>query len=262
MKNIFRCGAILMAGMLAMSAAQAQSSSIQGRWKVRSITSTTYSLDGKEKLKGPFAETPAEMYLTFAARSYVVEESGKRTTYAMRKSGTGYVLTRKAEEGAVTIRLSRIRRTGNALRFTSTRYDAPRRERYVVQWVCEAAPGTEKPRAGLQGTRWQLVEIAYSDDKVVKPSENDVMTLEFLAEGRVGGRAAINRFTGGCTIGADRSLRFGPIASTRAAVPEGSIADTYLRELGTATSYLLRDGMLYLQLPLDTGVMKFRKLTQ
>jgi heat shock protein HslJ len=259
MTNIARmCTAALGAGAVLL-AHEASSDPIHGRWQVRSLTSTTLSFDGREKIKGPFVEKPADMSIVVGQRTYVLDDAGKRTTYSVRRAGRDYILTRSADGGPIAVRLSRVAVQGKELRFTSTRLNRPRQERYIVQFVCVAAPTAVAPRASLAGTQWQLVEIAYNDDRIVRPKRDDPMTLEFSSAGRATGVAGLNRFNGTCRIGSDRSLSFGELAITRAAVLPGSVADTYIRDLKSANRYLMDEGMLVLELPYDTGVMKFRK---
>lgn len=59
----------------------------------------------------------------------------------------------------------------------------------------------------------------------------------------------------------DRRLAFKPIALTRAMCPEGSLSDRFAKEVGRATSYFLKDGDLYLELPIDSGTLRFRRQT-
>jgi membrane-bound inhibitor of C-type lysozyme len=49
----------------------------------------------------------------------------------------------------------------------------------------------------------------------------------------------------------------GPIALTRAACPPGSFSDRFAREVGRATSYFVKDGELFLELPVDSGTLRF-----
>jgi para-nitrobenzyl esterase len=46
---------------------------------------------------------------------------------------------------------------------------------------------------------------------------------------------------------------------TRAACPPGSLSDRYVRELERATIYFLKDGALFLDLPADSGTLRFER---
>ena len=117
------------------------------------------------------------------------------------------------------------------------------------------------PFAGLVNTQWQFKEIAYAEGKSLTPQPGEKLTLEFDANGKVTGAAGVNRFTGSYKAGADGSLAFGPLAMTRAANPLGSVADAYAKELAQAIRFLYDGETLILQLPGDTGLMKFRRMT-
>lgn len=66
---------------------------------------------------------------------------------------------------------------------------------------------------------------------------------------------------GGYTVSADRRLALKPIALTRAMCPPGSLSDRFATEVGRATSYFLKDGDLFLELPTDSGTLRFRRRT-
>ena len=87
----------------------------------------------------------------------------------------------------------------------------------------------------------------------------DRYTVRFERDGRVAVLADCNRGTGGYSVGADRRLTFPPIALTRMACPPGSLGDRFVREVGRASSYFLREGDLYLSLPVDSGTLRFRR---
>ena len=53
-------------------------------------------------------------------------------------------------------------------------------------------------------------------------------------------------------------LSFGPLMSTRMACPPGSLDATYTRDLQRVVSFFVQDGDLYLELPVDSGTMRFQ----
>ena len=61
---------------------------------------------------------------------------------------------------------------------------------------------------------------------------------------------------------AEGKLTFGPIASTRMACPEGSLADRFASDLGQVTSFFLEGGKLFLELPVDSGTLRLREATR
>lgn len=110
--------------------------------------------------------------------------------------------------------------------------------------------------AELDGTSWQLVEIVSMNDTVDKPEDRSKYTLDFQADGRAAIRADCNRGTG--TWSADGSqLEFGPIASTRALCPPGSISEKYLAQFGWVRSFVMREGHLFLATMADGSIIEF-----
>ena len=41
--------------------------------------------------------------------------------------------------------------------------------------------------------------------------------------------------------------------------PPGSLSDRFVKEVGRATSYFLKDGDFFLELPVDSGTLRFRR---
>jgi para-nitrobenzyl esterase len=84
-------------------------------------------------------------------------------------------------------------------------------------------------------------------------------TIKFDREGRVNLRADCNRGAGTYTFGRDRSIKFGPMAVTRAMCPPGSLSDRFVKELSRVSNFLIKGGELYLELPVDSGWLGFRR---
>lgn len=84
-------------------------------------------------------------------------------------------------------------------------------------------------------------------------------TLLFDRSGRVSVRADCNRDSTVYSVTADRRIMFQPIALTRMACPPGSLSDRFVREVGRAAIYFLKDGDLYFDLPVDSGTLRFRR---
>ena len=53
-------------------------------------------------------------------------------------------------------------------------------------------------------------------------------------------------------------IAFGPLATTMMACPPGSQAHRFGKDLGQVGSFFVENGMLYLELPVDSGTMRFR----
>jgi heat shock protein HslJ len=84
-------------------------------------------------------------------------------------------------------------------------------------------------------------------------------TIQFGRDGRVAVRADCNRGTASYSVSADRRIALGPIVLTRMMCPPGSQDARFINELGRATSYFMEDGYLFLELPVDSGTLRFRR---
>jgi heat shock protein HslJ len=109
----------------------------------------------------------------------------------------------------------------------------------------------------LTGTSWRLVEIQSMDDSVDIPEDASKYTLEFMADGTAALQADCNRGAGPWTSESAGDLRFGPIASTRAMCPPGSLSDKYLEQFEWVRSYVMRDGHLFLATMADGSIIEF-----
>lgn len=119
------------------------------------------------------------------------------------------------------------------------------------------APAGQTPaaEATLVGPVWQWVGTDYNND-TAQAVDSPNYTIGFMADGTLGFRADCN--TGGgsyTTEGSSLTIQVGVM--TMAACPPESLADKYLAELSQVASYVIQDGMLYLNLAVDSGNMKF-----
>jgi heat shock protein HslJ len=116
----------------------------------------------------------------------------------------------------------------------------------------------------LAGTRWQLLAIQSMDDaqgttRIADPAR---FTLHLGADGRASLRLDCNRGTASfeatpAAEGASGSMRFGPVAATRALCPPPHLDERLVRDLGHVRSYLLKDGKLFLSLMADGGIYEW-----
>ena len=105
---------------------------------------------------------------------------------------------------------------------------------------------------------WQW-ESLVTPVETVKPDRPERYTVRFEQSGRISVVADCNRGGGMYTVLPDRRISFGPIALTRAACAPGSLSDRFVRDLGRAASYFVRDGALFLEMPVDSGTLRFRR---
>jgi heat shock protein HslJ len=118
----------------------------------------------------------------------------------------------------------------------------------------------------LSGTSWQLIAIQSMDDaqgtkRIADPS---LYTLTFGADGKASMRLDCNRGAGswqGKPIDAESgSVSFGDVVMTRAMCMGDSLDTRIARDLGFVTSYVFRDGHLFLALKMDSGIYEWAPL--
>jgi heat shock protein HslJ len=93
----------------------------------------------------------------------------------------------------------------------------------------------------------------------VKVDAPERYTIQFGRDGRLAVVADCNRGSTSYSVSADRRIALGPIVLTRMMCPPGSQDARFVNELGRATSYFLEDGYLFLELPVDSGTLRFRR---
>jgi para-nitrobenzyl esterase len=135
-----------------------------------------------------------------------------------------------------------------------------------VQSASHTAPAPETAadteRFEFAGTAWRLVEILSMDGAVFTPKDRSHYTLAFAADGSATLRADCNRGTGTWSSQGPNQLQFGPIASTRAMCPPGSLSDRYLAQFEWIRSYVTRDGHLFLATMADGAIIEFEPVTE
>ena len=111
------------------------------------------------------------------------------------------------------------------------------------------------PQAVL-GQTWQWESTTNPVEKIMVP-EPERYTVFLGGDGRARLKFDCNRGGGAFEIAPGR-LTFGPLISTRMACPPDSLDAVFMRDLQRVASFFLRDDRLYLELPYDSGTMKFR----
>jgi len=120
-----------------------------------------------------------------------------------------------------------------------------------------ASPADALPPEAF-GVTWQWVSLTTPVEQL-RVAEPGRYTLRFEDGGRVTLQADCNRGMGSYSASADRHIAFQPFALTRMMCPPGSLSDRFVREVGRATSYFLHERDLYLDLPVDSGTLRFRR---
>lgn len=123
---------------------------------------------------------------------------------------------------------------------------------------CAGAPAIAPPAAVPTGVTWEWVELV-TPVETVRVDDPAGYTLRLDDGDRVALRADCNRATGTATFAADGTVAFKPMAMTRAMCPPGSLSDRYVRELSRGARWFVKDGALFVDLPLDSGALRFRR---
>ncbi|WP_416673990.1 carboxylesterase family protein [Egbenema bharatensis] len=109
----------------------------------------------------------------------------------------------------------------------------------------------------LGGTSWQLVQFQSGDGTVLIPDDPTKYTITFTAAGQINMQIDCNRGRGTWISEEPHQLVFGPLATTRALCPPGSLFDRIVQDWEYVRSYTLQDGHLFLSLMADGGTYEF-----
>lgn len=105
----------------------------------------------------------------------------------------------------------------------------------------------QRPQSGeLAGTRWQLAQILTADGALLLPHDPSLYSLAFLEEGRVALRVDCNQAGGPWSSEAPGQLSLGPLISTLAACPPGSLAGEMMPAIEAVEAYGFEAGNLRL----------------
>ena len=110
--------------------------------------------------------------------------------------------------------------------------------------------------ASIYNVTWQWESTVTPVEKITI-QEPERYTVIFSEDGKAVMQFDCNRGNGNFTI-AENRISFGPLISTRMACPEDSLDTSFTRDLERVASFFLKDGKLYLELPMDNGTMCFR----
>jgi len=103
---------------------------------------------------------------------------------------------------------------------------------------------------------WQWESTVTPVEKITVP-DSERYTIRLAADGKAQMRFDCNRGGGEFKI-SEGKLFFGPLLSTRMACPPDSLDSSFMRDLQQVVSFFVDNNTLYLELPYDSGTMKFR----
>jgi len=118
----------------------------------------------------------------------------------------------------------------------------------------EAERSTDSRQVLNKTWQWELTITPVEKIDVPNPER---YTILLTAEGKVQARFDCNRGGGNYEI-SEGKLSFGPLMSTRMACPPDTLDAPFMRDLQRVASFFVENGNLYLELPFDSGTMKFR----
>ena len=111
------------------------------------------------------------------------------------------------------------------------------------------------PQSVLDKT-WQWESTITPVEKITVPNP-ERYTILLKADGRAQARFDCNRGGGDYKI-SEGKLSFGLLVSTRMACPPGTLDAAFMKDLQRVSSFFIENGNLYLELPYDSGTMRFR----
>ena len=109
----------------------------------------------------------------------------------------------------------------------------------------------------ILGITWAWVSTTTPAEQTVVP-EPDRYTILLQPDGKLVARFDCNRGGGGYEIEEGR-LSLGPLISTRMACGPDSLDAPFMRDLERVTSFFLQSGELFLEMPYDSGTLRFPK---
>jgi heat shock protein HslJ len=125
------------------------------------------------------------------------------------------------------------------------------------QGIDSTVPATNSGDESVVGVRWMWVSTLTPVERI-EVTEPENYTLRLLPDGRAEVRFDCNRGGGNYTIEGN-ALSLGPLASTRKACPDGSQDALFQRHLENVSSWFLMDDDLFLEMPMDSGTMRFKE---
>lgn len=106
---------------------------------------------------------------------------------------------------------------------------------------CHCRSYQRKTRRPLTGTEWQLIQLG---GETIRPVEGNFTITLSATDGQLSGIAAGNRIMGPFTSDANRTLKIGPLASTRMASTDPKHELAFIEALESATHYDMDGPML------------------
>jgi len=127
-----------------------------------------------------------------------------------------------------------------------------------IQPAATAAPGSHALPAGVLDSTWQWTWFG-SGAEQFEVDHPERYTLQFSADGNLAIQADCNRGRAGFTVAAAGRISISPVAKTMMLCPEGSLDGKFVQALERVRTYFEKDGDFFLEIPLDSGTLRFRR---
>lgn len=111
--------------------------------------------------------------------------------------------------------------------------------------------------SALQNVTWEWVETI-TPARTTKARKPQNYTLKLFADGSLQAKFDCNRGGGRYTMNAGK-IHFDQMFSTRMACLPDSQDSAYMKDLNLVVGFYIQDDILHLEMPIGSGVMKFRK---
>lgn len=118
-----------------------------------------------------------------------------------------------------------------------------------------------RKQTSLAQTSWEWIRTTLSDDTVTAPNKSGDFILTFTNEKSFAVKTDCNRLRGTYSIRGN-TITFSQILSTKMACLPDSKENTFSKYLPEATSFLVQDSRLILDLKMDSGNMEFSSVEQ
>ena len=143
--------------------------------------------------------------------------------------------------------------------------DNPTEDVEIVTVSAAPSEETEAPadevagtgEASLTGDVWNWTEFTDAVQGTQAIEDPTLYTVEFMEDGTVGIKADCNNGSGSFVADEDGAIDITVGAVTLALCAEDSLSDQFIQYLDAAAIYFFQDGELYLDLPADSGTLRF-----
>jgi heat shock protein HslJ len=123
----------------------------------------------------------------------------------------------------------------------------------------QSEPGTagqSNPAPSLFGTTWEWIGTTTPVERF-EATDPARYTLRLQSDSQAEFQFDCNSGRGMYEL-ADNRISFAGMISTRMACPPDSQDGLFMRQLGQVTTHFMQDGELFLEMPYDSGTMRFR----